>query len=362
MKNSPGNNPSGLYSDCLNYLCNNLDLVCHLKTYEFISSSQTAKSSAFHQQLLINSDSSKKSTPNTSTFYIKKYEFKDKNIKFNHIISEDLLNRLCELGKLNDSTLALFTNTQTCLKSVHIKNATLSKESIKLLLKQHQITELVINNIQLSSGLFADCEPNNNSNLANLNSQHNSALVSQQVQLASSATSICINDLIEGLNEWSLEHLKLLNVARNSTLFGSIIINLKQLSNLTKLNVSFTCFNNCSLDIIAQDLHNLEYLDVSATRVSDLNPLLCLKHKLKHLYMYNMRSALNDDIVQVICKLGSLQSLDLSCDVSTKIFADMNLSIFDANLLLDELSQARLNDLKYLDISGKASIKQDSLM
>ena len=43
---------------------------------------------------------------------------------------------------------------QTCFKNVRIKNAYISKESVKLLLKQHQINELLINNIQINSN---DC-------------------------------------------------------------------------------------------------------------------------------------------------------------------------------------------------------------
>ena len=127
-------------------------------------------------------------------------------------------------------------------------------------------------------------------------------------------------------------------------------------NSFAKLNVSYTCLNNQSLDTMAQDLvnPNLKYLDVSVTNVNDFSRLLRLKDKLKHLFMYNMRTHLNDDIIPMVCQLHKLQSLDLSCDLSSKIFADTILSVFDVNLLLDELCKANLKDLRYLDVSGKS--------
>jgi len=93
-----------------------------------------------------------------------------------------------------------------------------------------------------------------------------------------------------------------------------------------------------------------------------LSTLLRLKDTLKHLSMYNMRNSFNDDIIDIVCSLDKLQNLDLSCDVSTKIFADSTLSIFDVNLLLERISLAHLDNLIYLDISGKVSIKKESIM
>lgn len=315
--------PSRLYENCLNYLCNNLDLICDLIEIN----------EPFNQ------------TNQKNKHANKKLVFKDKTIKINHIVSEDILERLCDLGKLNDLTITLFNQTQTCFKNVRIKNASISKESVKVFLKQHQINELLINNIQINSN---DSESQNSIDQIANNINH------------SNQTPITINDLIDGLNTWSLEHLKNLNVSRNISLFGSILINLKQLNNLVKLNVSYTCFNNHSLEIITQDLNHLEYLDISGTRVSDVVALLRLKN-LKFLLMYNMRASLTDDIISVVCDLTKLQHLDLSCDLSTKLFSDMSLSLFDVNLLLEQLTKFKLNDLKYLDISGKIEIKRDTL-
>jgi hypothetical protein len=364
--NNGFNNPSRLYVSCLNYICNNLDLIC-----------------------VVNNSAPPPLQPLTKpTVVFKQFEFRDKSVKFNHAISEDFLERLCQLGKLNDSTIQLFINNQTCLKKFNIRNVCLSKELIKLVLKQHKINELCINNVQFISANISEhtaTQPNdeyssyliNASNFSlNNNVTGNVAVTSQAATAAAAVTSgvlannnsnqghtgICINDLTESLNEWSQVYLKSLNVSRNATLFGSILINLNKLKNLAKLNVSYTCFNNHSLDIITQDLGNLEFLDISGTKVNNLNSLARLRDKLKCLYMYNMRASIGDDIVPVVCRLRRLANLDLSCDVSNKIFQDMSLSLFDVNYLLDELATAMLADLKYLDISGKVSIKQESLL
>jgi hypothetical protein len=315
---------------------------------------------SYHQQQQLIANLKLNGSPH---YYLKILEFKDRLASFNYIISEDLLERLCDLGKLNDSTLALFTSQKTQLKRFRIKNSTLSKSAINLILKQHQVEELIINNIQLV--------PNTNCTSANpcletthveINNNNTSAFSNYYACGSSGCNTLNINDLIESLNPWSLDHLKHLNVARNTTLFSSILISLKQLSHLQKLNVSFTSFNNQSLDVITQDFINLEFLDMSGTRVNDLSPLARIKDKLKYLYMFNMRSSQSDDIVSVLCSLRQLRHLDVSCDVSTKIFADMTLSVFDVNLLLDELCISMLTELKYLDISGKNNVKEESLM
>jgi hypothetical protein len=363
--------PNDLYTSCLNFICNNLNLVCNFKQNKLQNNKSYVNqplnnksiipsilipqknlnllSYQQQQQLLANLANHLTSLNSQNTTQCHELEFKDKNVAFNHILSEDLLEKLCDLGKLNDYTIALFNNGQTYLKKVHIKNASLTKNSLKQLLKNHQIEELFINGIHILSkpphfSLFD--APNDQNIPLNL----------------TNGSSFTLNDLLDSLNEWSLTNMKYLNVSRNTTLFSTILVNLKQFKNLQKLNVSFTSFNNLSLEIVTQDLENLEYLDVSGTRTNELKPLLNLKHKLKYLYMYNMRASLNDDIVPFLCNLPKLKHLDISCDVSTKIFADMNFSVFDVNFFLEELSNSMLMDLVYLDISGKNDIKQEILM
>ncbi|RNA17324.1 zyg-11 -like protein, partial [Brachionus plicatilis] len=300
MNNGFSQQPPTLYLTCIEFLCKNINLFCALSQSDPV-------------------------------IYSKKnvnYQFKDASIRFNRTISEDLLKHLSDTDKLTNSTLSLFGTQQTSLRKCHIKNALLSKERLKTVLKNHKISELSVNNLLCDS----------------------------------QSSTITINDIIDSLNDWSLINLSNLDISRNKSVFNSILVNLNNLKNLTKLNVSFTCFNNLYLDIVCQDLLNLEYLDMSATKVSDLRPLINLKDKIKHLYMYNMRASLDNDIIDVITKLNQLHTLDLSCDVSTKIFSDMTMSLFDVNDLLDALQMNHLPQLKYLDISGKSKVKQESLM
>ena len=152
--------PSRLYESCLNFICQNLDLLCELLDLKEAAQNSTKKS--------------------------KKLVFRDQNIRFNHIVSEDILERLCDLGKLNDLTISLFIGVQTCFKNVRIKNAYISKESVKLLLRQHQIDELFINNIQINS---------NDSDLVHVTKDFENGIINN----FGSHTPITINDLIDGI-------------------------------------------------------------------------------------------------------------------------------------------------------------------
>lgn len=302
---------SSLYTKCLHFVCHHLDILCENANKTLSQQINGTK----HQRL----------------------QFKDKVSNFNHIISQDLLEKLNELGKLNDKTISLFCNTQTCLKKFKIKNASLSKESIKMVLKRHQLNEIIFNNITF--------EP-------------------ESPTASPGSNVMSVTELVDSFNEWSFQNLKSLNLARNNDFFylGATLTNFKRFKHLKALNVSNTSFSNQSLDIVTDYLVDLEILDMSVTRVNDLSSLLRLKDSLKQVSMYNMRNSLNDDIIEIICGLDKLQSLDLSVDVSTKIFADSTLSLFDVNLLLDELSQSKLKQLIYLDISGKTPIRQESVV
>ena len=159
--------PSRLYESCLNFICQNLDLVCDFFDLKEAAQNNTKKS--------------------------KKLVFRDKNIRFNHIVSEDILERLCDLGKLNDLTITLFTEGQTCFKNVRIKNAYISKESVKLLLKQHQINELLVNNIQINS---------NDSDLVHVTKDSENSITNHFGNNFGNQTPITINDLIDGKGQF----------------------------------------------------------------------------------------------------------------------------------------------------------------
>ena len=266
----------------------------------------------------------------------KKLQFKNKHFKLNHVISEDILACLTEMGKINDTTLTLFTGPQCNLKKIKIKNISVSKKALSQLLQKNVINELSVNNVRFSQ----------------LISTASSTLVVDE--------SINLNEIISGLNKESLIGLKSLNISRNISLFSHVLFSTSRLINLSRLNVSLTSFNDHSLDIVTQEIKHLEYLNMSSTKVSNFESLHRLKSTLKFLYAYNMRAAVNNDMIEVVCQLNKLQCLDVSCDLTTQIFEE-NLSFFDVNLMLDRLVEVKLNDLKYLDISGKLAIKTELL-
>lgn len=332
-----------LYQTCLEYLAKHLLLYC-----ESTSITETSSFSTIQHQCKSNSNNNKE------------LHFKEKSFKLNNTISEDLIEKLSELNKLNDLTISLFTSKQTCLKHVKIKNATLKRSSLKIL-KEHLINELMLNHLITiqQNGLNV----NNTRSISPPNSISSSLSSSSSLTQSNNTNndSITINDVLNSLNDETKLNLRSLDVSHNDTLFIGILSNCKQFEKLVKLNVSYTYFNNHSLETITQDLVNLEYLDISGTRVCNLQPLLRLKFKLKYLFMYNLRATLNDNMIPVIGSLNKLIQLDLSKDVSTQLFADLNLNRFNINMFLTE-NKLSFENLQFIDISGLTDINQDLLM
>lgn len=142
----------------------------------------------------------------------KKLRFKkNKNLKLSHVISQDLLAHLHESGKINDTTLTLFTGPQCTLKSIRIRNITVSKKALSQLLQANVISELSVNNIRLSQSLLKTTS---------------STLVVDD--------SIHLNEILGGLNKESLLSLKSLDISRNISLFSNVLLSTSRLLNLSK--------------------------------------------------------------------------------------------------------------------------------
>ena len=182
-------NPAGLYSICLNFLCDNLSLVCDSVDIHLKSTSSSSLSS------LPENNKNGKSIS-------KSYKLKNKSIKFNHYVSENLLEKLCESGKLNDLTLGIFNSNQTCLRCVHIRNANLSKETLKSVLKQHRIDQLIINNVQFvasqanSSIVDQDLGSKSLNCTTSANTSLNGLVVNNTTTNGTSMSCVMINDII----------------------------------------------------------------------------------------------------------------------------------------------------------------------
>lgn len=232
---------------------------------------------------------------------------------------------LCEKGKLNDETIALFDPSVTSLKHVSITNAQLSTKGLRTL-KGHKIAELDLIGLK----------------------------------------SVTINDAIGCLGEWTLNNLRALNVC-NSTFLNSlkfcVVVSLSKLRNLRSLNVSWTEFNKHGLEIIAEDLPNLENLDISSTPVNDINPLRKCKDRLRYLSMYNIPVYNKDDVVPVLCDLTKLVHLDVSDDLvlssAQQPFMDSPNGKFQISDLL--VKESCLPQLTSLDISGKDGATEEVL-
>ena len=127
-----------LYTTCLNYVCVNIELL----TRTVKTTLPTGQKSHQHRHHHHNY---------THCPYYHSIEFRQKTVSLNHVISEDLVERLSALNKITDSTLSLFGTASSvcCLKKLHLKNCLISKDVLKLVLKNQNIDELKLNNIQI---------------------------------------------------------------------------------------------------------------------------------------------------------------------------------------------------------------------
>jgi len=251
-----------------------------------------------------------------------KLKFIDENKFFHTELSEQLIIKLCEKNKMDDLVLSLFSSECTRLKHVKLKNASsLSIRGLKTL-KGHKILDLEV------IGL----------------------------------TRATVTDLISCLGEWSLQNLRLLNVA-NSTFMDNkkfcVVVALSKLQNLQVLNVARTEFSNSSLELVVEDLPRLESLNMSCTNVNDISALRKIKNRLKYLAMAGLKFPLasSDKVVDVVTSLRELVYLDVSEDSDDRAPGDLVVAgdRFRVKILL--LKHKNWPNLRYFDISGKEEIE-----
>ena len=247
------------------------------------------------------------------------YNFKDKTIKLNEQISHDLLTQLCQTGSLSNLSIGIFSNSQTNLRNVIFKGATLSLQVLQYILLQHNIVQFTVESMKLES----------------------------------------INQVLDCLNEWSWANLKSLTISHCK--WGSETLNkLERFVQVRNLNMSYTMLSSEQLDTITRLLPNLETLDISCTFVDDAAPLRRLSDKLRHLKMFNMPKMHRDKIIEPVCSLKRLQKLDLSSYNFRNIgVAEQHQEGFDANLFLESLAKAGMDELTYLDISAWVDVKEE---
>lgn len=184
-------------------------------------------------------------------------------------------------------------------------------------------------------------------------------------------TKATINELIGCLGEYTLNNVSFLSVSRSyftSSARFCVVVGLAKLRNLKHLDVSHTDINHHGLEIIVEDLPNLQSLNISATKVKDLNPLKKCKSRLKSLSMYNLRCSSSfasqnnnnqvDPFMAVLLELNQLVKLDISDDRDSPVDVLTRGSTSVGPLLK---RPDLFTHLKYLDISGKDGIELDDL-
>ncbi|XP_018566006.1 protein zyg-11 homolog B-like isoform X2 [Anoplophora glabripennis] len=250
----------------------------------------------------------------------KRYVFHDPEIFLINEVSEKLLRKFCEKGYLCDATLNLFTENNTKLRNVKLKNCEVTKKGAHIF-KQHKIVDLeCINLKRISIGEIYDC-----------------------------------------LNEWSVENMTNVNFSYCSAIDANrhnFIIKISNLKNLRSLNLSNTELNQKMFKIICEDLKLLEKIDISNTQVTDLKPLTMLSSKLTSLSICDMAQV--EHLVSTIEQLKLLKYLDISFYTEK-----VDSQTYNQNCPITEFleNQYILPDLMVLDVSGwKDLISQQVLL
>ncbi|VDP80840.1 unnamed protein product [Schistosoma mattheei] len=191
--------------------------------------------------------------------------------------SQKILLQLCKRNALDDDRMSLFNADSVDLMSPVIKEANVSPSSLKVL-KEFRLYSLSAMNL----------------------------------------TKVNLNTIISCLGEWTVQNLMCLNISGTSILCEThlpILVALGRFKNLSVLNASRTELNTQSLQIIADDLLNLRYLNISRTRVTDITPLLNIRDRLNGLIMHRLQLETTEDMAKLlytVVELNQLRILDVS--------------------------------------------------
>lgn len=203
----------------------------------------------------------------------KRYKFRDSHIFLINKISEKLMAKMMEKRILCDATLNIFTEHNTILKVVKIRNCKVTKCGLQVL-KQHKITDLEIVNVK----------------------------------------NISIGDILDCLGEWSIQNIVNANFSKCTFINAfrySFMVKITSLKHLRVLNLSQTELNQATFQLICEDLKHLENLDISCTQVTDLSPLALLGETLIALSICNLVNAI-DTIIETLMQLANLKFFDMS--------------------------------------------------
>ena len=149
--------------------------------------------------------------------------------------------------------------------------------------------------------------------------------------------------------------------------YTTMVLQLTKLKSLTSLNVSGTSFNATSLEMVVEDLCNLESLDISCTKVSDITCLKKVQNRLKNLSLYGLNLSPNpevvDETIKVLIEMRELRHLDISDEKEMHHPFDMLSSNQRKIPVLPFLKRGKhkLPFLTSLDLSGKEDLRSEEV-
>lgn len=246
-----------------------------------------------------------------------KLVFRESEIFLHRHISEQLLKQLCKKNLLDDKTLTLFDAEHTTLQTVCLDNANVTASVLKIL-SNHKI-----------------------------------------LQFEAKGTEISLANIICSFGSWTLSNIQCLSLSGSKALNSMKgLETIAYLRNLNTLNVGNTDLNDQGLEIIANELHRLENLDISGTKVNIISPLLVCKDRIKSLSMYNLLISQCRGTEKILCQLRELRFLDVSEHVSNiQPFMGHQPAKLRVQGLLEDVDN--LPHLQGLDLSGRDEINED---
>nr|XP_055057547.1 protein zyg-11 homolog isoform X3 [Misgurnus anguillicaudatus] len=243
---------------------------------------------------------------------------KDRSLQIHHCplfpqeLADQLLHKMADEGVLDDKTVSIFQNLEHLrLRRAYIRSSSISAEAFRLSLCPHKLQELNASHI------------------------HSDITISDILQSLSSN-----KDCRQGLQTLLMNGLNLysetceLGQARFSMLRG-----------LRNLSLAWTNLDDTGLEDICS-LPMLESLDISATNVTDLTPLLNIQSQLRSLTAHGLQKLEmpTTSLLSVLSKLHMLRHLDIS----------NNRLVMDEDNLVQQLLERPgiLPQLVSLDVSG----------
>lgn len=243
------------------------------------------------------------------------------------MLSDQLLIRLNEKHLLNDNTLMFFSQRRCRLENVKIngKLAKISTSGLRIL-NQHTLQSLKL--LNMSSINFFDLvdECLSQSTLQSLQlfdltgtlrttffkrrPELNYRRHSESSTTGPSGNKSIDNSMVENpTNECTCTSS---SNSTNTSNCGGWISPICKFVNLHTLIVAKTHFDNLALEQVCQNLHKLNFLNISHTSVTSLVPLLHIAGHLSVLIAQKPRFTNTDMTVGVLCSLGMLEILDIS--------------------------------------------------